>query len=261
MSKNNEKNNQKYIYHRVIFFIAACSTLVNVANAGIVISSTYDDSTETAIYQKGIAVYLKDGKANSIIDTNTNNCIAINHDLKRYLFIKCNKFKMVVKYLSSVKQKHLNKKIPLAVQELMSANLPPKTAITIKRSGRGSYQGFHVEKYQFIVDDEIVSEYWMSGILDEKIAKEINISKLNAIFKIRNKNKFNEGLDSKIDLKYLEFKKKRFALKEFRYTGSKTKKIYRHVSVRRVKIRKYMPPKTYQISSSINDYLNNDAEL
>jgi hypothetical protein len=236
--------------------------LSEVTVAGIVITSKRARSSETSIYQKGIAIYLIDGKASSIVDTNTNNCIAINHNVKRYVFLKCSQFKVLVKKLDQIKQKEFNEKIPLAVQELMAENQPPKTPIQIKRSGRGSYQGFHVEKYQFVVDDEVVSEYWMSKSLKEKITKEIDVNKLDTIF---NKNlrskKFKDGLYSKINEKYNEFKKNRYALKEFQYTGSETKKIYRHVTMRRVKIRKYMPPQSYTISSSIKEFLRDDAEL
>jgi len=227
-----------------------------MSNAGIVITSKQDKSTETIIYQEGIAVYLKDGKASSIIDTNTNNCIAINHNLKRYLFLKCNKFNSINKIISSRKQNKFNKKTPLVLQEMMTGNLPPKTPISIRRSGRGSYQGFHIEKYKFMVDDEVVSEYWMSGSLEEKIEKEIDINKLESIFNMSDKNSiFIDGLDAKIDKKYNDFKKHRFALKEFRYTGSDTRKIYRHINLKHVKIRKYMPPKGYKISSSVSEFL------
>jgi len=232
-------------------------SFLQMSNAGIVITSKQNKSTETIIYQEGIAIYLKNGKASSIIDTNTNNCIAINHNLKRYLFLECNEFNSINKLISSRKQKEFNKKIPLVVQEMMTGNLPPKTPISIRLSGRGSYQGFHVEKFKFMVDDEVVSEYWMSGSLEEKIEKEIDINKLENIFNISDKNTiFMDGLDAKIDQKYNSFKEHRFALKEFRYTGSDTKKIYRQIKLKRVKIRKYMPPKDYKNSSSVSEFLH-----
>lgn len=248
-------------YDKILLLLALFG-LDQMAFAGIVITSKQANSSQTSIYQKGIAIYLKDGKPSSIIDTNTNNCIAINHKVKRYLFLKCSEFKSLVKKLDSIKQKKFNEKTPVAVQEMMAENQPPKTPIQIKRSGRGSYQGFLVEKYQFIVDNEVVSEYWMSRSLKEKIIKEVDIDKLNSIFNKNSKSvKFKDGLYSKINEKYNAFKKDRYALKEFRYTGSETKKIYRHVTLRQVKIRKYMPPSSYTISSTIKEFLQSDAEL
>jgi len=240
-----------------ISLITGTICFIQSAMAGIIISSTHDASTETAIYQKGIAIYLVDGKAKSIIDTNTNNCIAINHKSKHYLLVKCKQFKIIVKSLEAKKQKNLNRKVSYAVQEMMASNQPPITDITIKRSGRGTYQGFHVEKFQFIVDDEVVSEYWMSSNLKEKIDKEIDMDKLNHIIHYSEKNKkFSKGLSAKINVKFTNFSKHKFPLKEFRYTGSETKKIYRHVTMKRVKIRKYLPPKSYKISSTLSDFLN-----
>lgn len=244
-----------------IILILSLLSLSKFAYAGIVITSKQADFSETSIYQKGIAIYLKNGKTRSIVDTNTNNCIAIDHQVKRYLFLKCSEFRALVVKRDLIKQQKINSKTSLAVQEMMSENQPPKTPIEVKRSGRGSYLGFHVEKYQFIVDDEIVSEYWMSSTLKEKITNEIDISKLENIFKNTIKVNFKDGLYAKINDKYNDFKKERYALKEFRYTGSETRKIYRHVTLRRVKIRKYLPPKSYTISSSINEFLQYDAEL
>jgi len=95
--------------------------------------------------------------------------------------------------------------------------------------------------------------------LNEKITKEIDLDKIDLIYHNIEHTNFEDGLNAKIKTKYKNFRKKRFALKEFRYTGSETKKIYRHVTMKRVKIRKYMPPKSYRISFSVKDFFKEES--
>ncbi len=226
-------------------------------NAGVVIKSQYAKKSETIIYQNGVAVFLQDGFANFIVNTHTNNCIAINHELKTYLFVSCAEFQAVVKILENNKKVEFNTKIPITVKKLTSGNLPLENSISIKKFGKAMYQGQNIEKFQFIVNSEVVSEYWMSDSLQKKIDSEVDTKKIEKIFNVSNANDNITGsLNDKIKKKYNEFKKGRVAVKEFRYTGSRTKKLFKDISFKRVAIKKYMPPKSYKVSSTLSGFFS-----
>ncbi len=240
-----------------IILVVTLTGLAQALNAGVVIKSQYAEKSETTIYQNGIAIFLEDGFANFIVNTHTNKCTAINHELKTYLFVSCAEFQAVVKILENNKKVEFNSKIPVAVQELILENQPLKTTISIKNSGQAMYQGYNIEKFQFMVGSQVVSEYWMSDSLQKKIDREVDIKKLDKIFNVSNTNTILiDSLNAKIKKKYNEFKKGRIAVKEFRYTGSRTRKLLKDISFKRVAIKKYMPPKSYKVSSTLSGFFS-----
>ncbi|VAX01807.1 hypothetical protein MNBD_GAMMA22-155 [hydrothermal vent metagenome] len=236
--------------------IISITGLAHAANAGVIIKSQYNKKTETTIYQNGVAIFLEDGFANFIVDTHTNKCTAINHELKTYLFVSCAKFQEVVKILNNNNKVEFNAKMPIAIQEFLPENETLKINISIKHSGAENYQGNKLDKFQFIVGSQVVSEYWMSDKLQKKIEREVDIKKLNKIFNVSHKTNFNNSLNAKIKKKYNEFKKGRIAVKEFRYTGAKTKKLFKDITFKRVALKEYMPPKSYKVSSTVSGFFN-----
>jgi len=225
------------------------------AYSGIIVSSQTNKHSRVYLFQNGIAIYLEHGKSKYIVDTKSNNCIVVNHDLKRYLFLRCTNFKSTIELLKFKRPVEYNTQSPIAVQELMTENQPPKTPIEVKQSGLGTYQGFKIIKFQFIVANEVVYEYWISNKLKQQIQKEIDVLKLSEItndFVIN--NPFPNSLNTKLNEKFNELTNNGLALKEFRYTGSKTKKIKRKITIKNINIKKYLPPKTYKNTVSFAEF-------
>lgn len=244
----------KALLNKVLF--AACFIASSTAWSGVIVNSNQDQHSVATIYQDGIAVYLINNQAHYIIDTKDNSCITINHQLKRYIFLQCSQFGNLKKAIEAKEYQHLSEKTPYAVREMMSTNQAPRTKILTKRAGRATYAGYNINKFQLIVDEEIVAEYWVSAELKKRVAREINLKHLNLIIDTNYEyHDFKLGLNVALLRELRLLRAKGFVLRKIRYTGSKTIKTNMKVVIKKMNLKQYFPPFDYKINYTIAEYM------
>ncbi len=177
------------IKNKVLAVLISSSFVCTAANAGIIVTQKNGDDIEAHIFQSGTYINQKNDTVSAIIDFNEKQCSQINHSAKSYFTGDCKGMAPAFKSFMSSKVEEgkaaMSSEDQAYMKKMMEQMLPKQNdaKITVKKMGSTSIQGYSSDQYVLKLGDQKISEIWVSKALEEEIAKEIDIKKLDKLAK------------------------------------------------------------------------------
>ena len=177
------------IKNRVLAALIGSSFACSAVNAGIIVKQKSGDDIEAHIFQDGTYINQQNDTVSAIIDFNKNQCSQINHSTKSYFTGDCKGMAPAFKSFMSSKVEEgkaaMSSEDQAYMKQMMEQMLPKQSdvKITVKKEGSTSIQGYESDLYVLKAGDEKISEIWVSKALEDDIAKEIDVKKLDKLAK------------------------------------------------------------------------------
>lgn len=177
------------ITNKVLVTLISSSFVCTAVNAGIIVKQKSGDDIEAHIFQSGTYINQKNGTVSAIIDFNKNQCTQINHSAKSYFTGDCKGMAPAFKSFMSSKVEEgkaaMSSEDQAYMKQMMEQMLPKQNSakITVKKVGSTSIQDYASDQYVLKQGDQKISDIWVSKALEEDIAKEIDIKKLDKLSK------------------------------------------------------------------------------
>ena len=231
-----------------------------------------DGDVTTQIYQDGIVVVLATEAGNQavmIMDTGKSQCTWFNHLSRQFARSDCAAPSEAAGEMLESFQEHLSPE-QLAIMQGMGAQeerqMPP---LQVKKIGSANFQGYAVDKYNFLVEGRPVAEVWLSADVGKAISKEVDFEAMSQLFGDQgNEDHFStfdsQGFSAALEQKIEELseKERAYVIKSMQIMesgGSSNMEIFGNqvieIKTGNFDLSQYRVPSNYKEVGSINELM------